>query len=33
MMTPKERLKVHVQIERENARKLREWMKNGGKAA
>lgn len=33
MMTPKERLKVHVQIERENARKLREWMKKGGKAA
>ena len=25
MMTPKEKLKVHVQIERENARKLREW--------
>ena len=24
-MTPKERIKVHVQIERENARKLREW--------
>ena len=33
MMTPKEKLKVHVQIERENARKLREWMKKGGKAA
>ena len=29
-MTPKERIKVHVQIERENARKLREW-KEGGK--
>ena len=25
-MTPKEKLKVHVQIERENARKLREWQ-------
>ena len=25
MMTPKERLKVHIQIERENARKLKEW--------
>ena len=33
MMTPKEKLKVHVQIERENARKLREWMQKGGKAA
>ena len=26
MMTPKERLNVHVQIERENARKLRDWQ-------
>ena len=25
MMTPKERIKVHAEIERENARKLREW--------
>ena len=25
MMTPKEKLKVHVQIEQDNARKLREW--------
>ena len=25
MMTPKERLDIHVQIERENARKLQEW--------
>ena len=32
-MTPKERIKVHVQIERENARKLREWKQKGGKAA
>ena len=32
MMTPKERIKVHVQIVRENARKLKEWKK-GGKAA
>ena len=31
-MTPKERIKVHVQIVRENARKLKEWKK-GGKAA
>ena len=31
-MTMKERLKVHAEIERENARKLREWKK-GGKAA
>ena len=34
MMTPKERLKVHIQIERENARKLREWkQKQKGAAA
>jgi hypothetical protein len=26
-MTLKERLKIHRQIERENARKLREWKK------
>ena len=25
MMTPKERIKIHAEIERENARKLREW--------
>ena len=31
-MTIKERLKVHAEIERENARKLREWKK-GGKTA
>ena len=30
MMTPKEKLAVHVQIERENARKLREWKKRKG---
>ena len=29
-MTPKEKIKVHVQIERENARKLREWKEGGG---
>lgn len=28
-MTMKERLKVHREIERENARKLREWKKGG----
>ena len=33
MMTPKEKLKVHVRIERENARKLRELKKKRGKAA
>ena len=33
MMTPKERIKVHAQIVRENARKLREWKQKGGKAA
>lgn len=32
MITPKERIRIHVQIERENARKLREWKK-GGQAA
>lgn len=31
-MTMKERIKVHVQIERENRRKVEEWKK-GGKAA
>lgn len=31
-MTPKERIKIHAEIERENARKLREWKK-GGKTA
>lgn len=25
MMSPKEKIKVHVQIVRENARKLKEW--------
>ena len=33
MMTPKEKLKVHVQIERENARKLREWQTKQKKSA
>ena len=35
-MTQKERIKAHAEIERENARKLREWkeaQKKGGKAA
>ena len=32
-MTIKERLKVHAEIERENARKLREWKQKGGNAA
>lgn len=32
MMTPKQKLITHVQIERENRRKLKEW-KEGGKAA
>lgn len=32
-MTMKERLKVHAEIVRENARKLREWKQKGGKAA
>ena len=31
-MTMRERLKIHRQIVRENARKLKEWKK-GGKAA
>ena len=31
-MSIKERLRIHRQIERENARKLNEWKK-GGKAA
>lgn len=25
MMTPKEKLAIHIQIVRENARKLKEW--------
>jgi hypothetical protein len=32
-MSIKERLAIHRQIVRENARKLREWKKKGGKAA
>jgi hypothetical protein len=32
-MTMKERIKVHVQIERENERKLKEWKEKEGKAA
>jgi hypothetical protein len=30
-MTMKERIRIHIQIERENARKLKEWKE--GKAA
>lgn len=34
MMTPKEKLKMHIQIVRENARKLKEWKeKRKGAAA
>lgn len=33
MMTPKEKLEMHIKIVRENERKLREWLKKGGKAA
>ena len=32
-MTMKERIKVHVQIERENRRKLREWRSKQKKSA
>lgn len=31
MMTPKERMEMHKQIERENARKLKEWKEGGRK--
>lgn len=31
-MTMKEKIRIHVQIERENRRKLREWMKGGNAA-
>lgn len=31
MMTPKQKLEMHNQIVRENARKLREWKQKGGK--
>ena len=34
MKTPKEKLRIHAEIERENARKLREWkQKRKGAAA
>ena len=29
MMTPKEKVKMHIQIVRENARKLKEWKERG----
>ena len=32
-MTMKEKLKIHAEIQRENARKLEEWKRKGGKAA
>jgi hypothetical protein len=32
-MTPKERIKIHAEIERENARKLREWKTKQKKSA
>ena len=31
MMTPKEKVKMHIQIVRENARKLKEWKEGGRK--
>ena len=33
MMTPKQKLEMHKQIVRENARKLREWKERKGAAA
>ena len=33
MMTPKEKVKMHIQIVRENERKLKEWKKRKGAAA
>ena len=32
-MTIKEKIRIHIQIVKENERKLREWKKKGGKAA
>ena len=32
-MTIKEKIRNHIQIVKENERKLREWKKKGGKAA
>ena len=32
MMTPKQKIKVHAEIERENRRKIDEWKKGGKKA-
>lgn len=32
MMTPKQKIKVHAEIVRENRRKLDEWKKGGKKA-
>ena len=31
MMTPKQKLEMHIQIVQSNARKLREWKQKGGK--
>ena len=33
MMTPKEKLKMHIKIVRENAKKLREWQAKQKKSA
>lgn len=30
-MTAAERVRIHIQIERENKRKLEEWKRKGGK--
>ena len=32
-MTMKEKIRVHIQIEQENRRKLEEWKRKEGKAA
>ena len=32
-MTQAERVRMHIQIEAENKRKLKEWKEKGGKAA
>lgn len=32
-MTMKEKIRIHIEIQRENARKLKEWKEKEGKAA
>ena len=32
-MTMKEKIRIHVEIQRENERKLKEWKEKEGKAA